>query len=141
MITLDLAFVVQIVNFLVLILILNFVLYRPLRGILAQRRLEIESARERTLSVDHTVQDRMAEYEARLRNARSEVGVKRAELLKDAQAEEAGLIEKARSEASASLSAMRDRIASESSDARLLLKQQVEALSGDICEKILGRSL
>lgn len=141
MITLDLAFVVQIVNFGILVLVLNLALYKPIRGMLAQRRQEIESARERALAVDQQVDGKVAEYEARLRDAKAEVGAKRAELVKEAQAEEAGLLEKARSDAAASLAALRARVAQESAEARGLLQQQAQVLSGEICEKILGRSL
>ena len=35
----------------------------------------------------------------------------------------------------------RERVAKEAAGARVLLKQQAEVLSGEICEKILGRSL
>ncbi len=141
MITLDLAFVVQIVNFGLLVLVLNIFLYKPIRGLLAQRRQEIQSARERAVAVDDQVQVKVAEYESRLRDAKAEVGARRADLVKEAQAEEANLLNKARQEAAASISAVRERVAKESAEARALLQKQAEALSGDICEKILGRSL
>ena len=141
MITLDLAFVVQIVNFGLLVLVLNIFLYKPIRGLLAQRRQEIQSARERAVAVDDQVQAKVAEYENRLRDAKAEVGARRADLVKEAQAEEANLLNKARQEAAASISAVRERVAKESAEARALLQKQAEALSGDICEKILGRSL
>jgi len=140
-ITLDLAFVVQIVNFGLLVLILNIFLYKPIRALLAQRRQEIQSARERTIAVDEQVQAKVAEYEARLREAKAEVSAKRAESVKDAQVEEAALLGRARQEATASILAIRERVAKESADARVLLKKQVDALSNDICEKILGRGL
>lgn len=141
MINLDLAFVVQLVNFGILVLVLNLALYKPIRGILAQRRQEIESARERAFTVDQQVDAKVSEYEARLRDAKTEVGAKRAELVKQAQAEEAGLLEKARSDAAASLAALRARIVKESDEARGVLRQQAETLSSDICEKIMGRGL
>lgn len=141
MINLDLAFIIQIVNFGILVLVLNIFLYKPIRAILAQRRQEIQSARERAVTVDEQVQKKVAEYEARLRDAKADVGAKRAELIKEAQAEEASLLGKARQEAAASIASIRDRVAKESVEARTLLRTQAEALSGDICEKILGRSL
>jgi len=140
-ITLDLAFVVQIVNFGLLVLILNIFLYKPIRALLAQRRQEIQSARERAVAVDDQVQTKVAEYEARLRDAKAEVGGRRAELVKEAQAEETALLNRARQEATASITAIRERISKESAEARTMLKQQVDGLSNDICEKILGRSL
>lgn len=141
MINLDLAFAVQIVNFGLLVLVLNMLLFKPVRALLAQRRQEIESARERTVAVDEQVESKVAQYESRLREAKSEVAVRRAELVKEAQAEESGVMDKARQEASASLSLLRERVAKESAEARVVLQKQAEVLSGDICEKLLGRSL
>lgn len=141
MIELNLAFVVQVINFGILVLVLNVFLYKPIRKVLADRRQVIDSAREKAASVDLEVQEKMARYEARLRDAKTEAAGRRAEALKEAQSEETAVLEKARKEATVSLEAIRGRVAKEAADARALLKQQAEALSGDICEKILGRSL
>jgi len=140
-INLDLAFFIQIINFGILVLVLNVMLYKPLRGILDKRRLEIETASERVAAVDQVVQEKVALYEAGLRAAKAEAGARRAELLKEAQAEESALTEKARKEATVSLESLRERISRESVEARELLRKQADALSGQICEKILGRSL
>lgn len=141
MIELNLAFVVQLINFGILVLVLNIFLYKPIRKVLADRRAVIDSAREKAASVDEQVQAKMAQYEARLRDAKAGAGATRAEALKQAQAEETAVLEKARKEASDSLASIRAKVAKEAADARVLLRQQAEALSGDICEKILGRSL
>lgn len=141
MIELNLAFVVQLINFGILVLVLNIFLYKPIRKVLADRRAVIDSARDKTASVDEQVQAKMAQYEARLRDAKAGAGATRAEALKQAQVEETAVLEKARKEASESLASIRTKVAKEATDARVLLRQQAEALSGDICEKILGRSL
>ncbi len=141
MIELNVAFIIQMINFGILVLILNIFLYKPIRKVLADRRQVIDSAREKAASVDLEVQEKMARYEARLHEAKSEAAGRRADALKQAQAEETAVLEKARKEASDSLGAIRDREAKEAADARTLLTKQAEVLSGDICEKILGRSL
>ena len=141
MIELNLSFVIQLINFGILVLVLNVFLYKPIRKVLADRRQVIDSAREKTESVDAEVQIKMSQYEARLQAAKTEAGAHRAEALKLALAEEAVVLEKARKQASDSLASIRDRVAREAGEARELLKKQAEALSGDICEKILGRSL
>jgi F-type H+-transporting ATPase subunit b len=140
-IDLNLAFVVQLINFGILVLVLNIFLYKPIRKVLADRRQVIDSARDKAVAVDEEVQAKMAQYEARLREAKTEAGARRAEALKQAQLEETALLEKARKEATDSLGSIRNRVAKEAADARELLKKQAEVLSGDICEKILGRSL
>lgn len=141
MIELNLAFVIQIINFGILVLVLNIFLYKPLRKVLSERRQVVDGAREKALAVDAEVQEKMAQYEARLRDAKAGAAAQRAESLKQAQAEETAVLEKARKESSDSLASIRSRIGSEAAEARELLKKQAEVLSGDICEKILGRSL
>ncbi len=141
MIELNLSFVIQLINFGILVLVLNIFLYKPIRKVLADRRQVIDSAREKTASVDEEVQGKMAQYEARLHAAKAEAGTRRAEALKLAQAEETAVLEKARKQASESLASIREKVAKEAGEARELLKKQAEILSGDICEKILGRNL
>jgi len=140
-IELNLSFVIQLINFGILVLVLNTFLYKPIRKVLADRRQVIDSAREKTVSVDVEVQSKMAQYEARLLAAKTEAGALRADALKLAQAEEAALLEKARKQAAESLASIRDRVAREAGEARELLKKQAEILAGAISEKILGRSL
>ena len=141
MIELNLAFFVQVVNFGILVLVLNIFLYKPIRKVLADRRQVVDGAREKAAAVDLEVQEKMALYEVRLRDAKAVAAERRAESIKQAQAEETSVLEKARAEATASLGTIRDRVAKEAADARVLLKQQAELLSNDISEKILGRSL
>jgi F-type H+-transporting ATPase subunit b len=140
-IELNLAFFVQLINFGILVLVLNIFLYKPIRKVLADRRQVVDGAREKAAAVDLEVQEKMALYEVRLREAKASASERRAESLKQAQAEETSVLEKARTQASASLATIRDRVAKEAADARVLLKQQAELLSVDISEKILGRSL
>jgi F-type H+-transporting ATPase subunit b len=140
-IELNLAFFVQLVNFGILVLVLNIFLYKPIRKVLADRRQVVDGARDKASAVDLEVQEKMSQYESRLRDAKADASARRAESLKLAQAEETAVLEKARKEAAESLGSIRDRVAKEAADARVLLKQQAELLSGDICEKILGRSL
>ena len=141
MIELNLSFVIQLINFGILVLVLNTFLYKPIRKLLADRRQVIDSAREKTVSVDAEVQSKMDQYEARLHAAKAEAGARRADALKLAQAEEAAVLEKARKQAAESLASIRARVAREAGEARELLKKQAEILAGAISEKILGRSL
>lgn len=141
MIELNMAFVIQIINFGILAIALNIVLYRPIRRVMAERREAIESSRARAESVDREVREQMARYEAKLQDARTEAAQRRNEAVRQAQAEEAALLEKARNDAAASLVGIRESVARESAEAGALLRKQAQALAGDVCEKILGRSL
>ena len=141
MINLDLAFVFQLVNFLVLVLLLNVFLYKPIRKQLADRTAEISGAKLRSAAVDKEVQEKLASYEARMREIRAGAADERGALKKEAQQQEAAILEKARNEASETLASIKEKVAKEAQDARRLLKESAESLSADICEKVLGRSL
>ena len=141
MISLNIAFFIQAANFLLLMLILNIFLYRPIRKILADRAVEISGAIAKVADVDKDVQEKMAQYETRLREAKAKASEERGLLKKGALAEEAEILDKARKEATDSVSLLKSRVAKEATDAREFLKEQTSSLSLEICEKVLGRRL
>jgi F-type H+-transporting ATPase subunit b len=140
-INLDIAFVFQLVNFLVLVLILNVLLYKPLRKQLADRNALIAGAKEKSATVDREVQEKVAAYEARMREIRAGAADERGALKKEALAQEAAILEKARLESTEKLASIKTKVAKEAEEARAILRASAEALSADICEKVLGRSL
>jgi F-type H+-transporting ATPase subunit b len=140
-ISLNIAFFFQVVNFLLLMLLLNIFLYRPIRKILAERAAEISGGHAKAAEVDRDVQEKMAQYEARLREAKTKASEERGVLKKDAIAEEAVILDKARQEASDSVNALKKRVSKEAADAREFLREQTQSLSLEICEKVLGRRL
>jgi F-type H+-transporting ATPase subunit b len=140
-INLDFSFVFQLVNFLLLMLILNIFLFKPIRKVLAERNAEISGAKEKSAAVDKEVQEKHAIYEARMREIKARATDERSGLRKEAQVEEVAILDKARKDATDTLSAIKSKVAKESADARQLLKEQAVSLSSEICEKVLGRSI
>ena len=91
--------------------------------------------------MDAGVQEKVAAYEARMREVKAQAAVERAAMMKAVVTEEQALLEKARHEATETIGAIRAKVAKETADARELLRTQALLLSSDICEKVLGRSL
>ena len=141
MISIDFSFLIQLVNFGILVLILNVFLYKPIRKVLAERAEQISGAKAKAVEVDQQVQEKIALYEARMREVKAKAAEERGAMVKAAQAEETVLLEKARSEAASTLSVIRNRVAMEAGEAKEILREQARALSHEICEKVLGRSL
>jgi F-type H+-transporting ATPase subunit b len=141
MISIDIALVFQIVNFLILLLLLNIFLYKPVRKILAERNAEIAEAKQKTTTVDEEVREKMALYEAKLRQVKAKANEEKNLAIMESRKVEAELINKSRKEATASLASIQNRIAGEAEAARRTLKEQARSLSLEICEKVLGRSL
>ncbi len=141
MINLDITFIIQIVNFLVLMLALNVLLYKPVRKLLADRAAEIAGGHDKAAAIDQEVQEKMAQYEARLHEAKVKATEERGVLKKEAQAYEAEVLDQARKEAGESLNAIKGKVAREAADAKAILIDQARSLSLEICEKVLGRRL
>lgn len=141
MISLNLGLVVQIVNVLVLMLLLHYILFRPLRKLMGDRDQEIADAKGRAIAIDREVSEKVAAYETRLRELKVQASGEKAEIVKKAHQEEGAILEKARAEAAAAISTIKNKVAKEASDAKLRLREDAQALSRDISEKILGRSL
>lgn len=141
MINLDITFLIQIFNFLILMLFLNILLYKPVRKLLADRAAEIAGGHEKAAEVDRDVQDKMAEYENRLHDAKIKASEERGLLKKAALDEETTILDKARKEATDSVNALKGQVAKEAAEAREYLKEQTRSLSLEICEKVLGRRL
>jgi len=141
MINIDIVFLFQVVNFLVLLFLLNILLYKPIRKVISDRETEVSASRERTISVDLEVQEKMARYEERLREVKAGASEERNRTLREARAEESRILEAARSDATESLTEIRGAIRTEAAKAETYLRNQAESLSRVICEKVLGRSL
>jgi F-type H+-transporting ATPase subunit b len=116
----------QIANFLLLLLILNFTVYRPIRRILGQRGDEflsfqgmIEDFRNRSGKDTKTLEENMA-------SARSE-GFKEKENLKNAGLEEEKVT------LQGAISSADEKIGT--------LEEEVKVFSKELAEKLLGRSI
>lgn len=141
MINIDIVLLFQAVNFLLLLFLLNMLLYRPIRKVMADRAAELEAARGKTISVDSDVRDRMTEYELKLRDAKTGANEERARMIGAVRSEESAILEDARRDAAASLAEIRAAIQKEAAEEEGRLRARAEELSRVISEKVLGRSL
>lgn len=137
----DYTVFIQVANFLFLLLILNIILYRPIRKILDQRKKEMNSFQ--TMIEDF--QDKSAQYENDLEENRTEArkeGYKEKEDLKNAcLREEKDLLQEATSLADEKMGQAKEEIERKRKDARRSLENEVEVFSHELAEKVLGRSL
>jgi F-type H+-transporting ATPase subunit b len=140
MISIDLTVVFQFVNFLVIMVVLNIFLYKPIRKVLADREKEIADAHERAVSVDREVQEKMELYEMKLRQTTAMAAEEKSKAIQKAREEEAATIDKARKEAADVVATIQKRVAVEAEEAGRFLKEQAQTISREICEKVLGRS-
>jgi len=139
MIDLDSTFFVQLVNFLIILTVLNLLLFRPIRGII-RKRAEIMAERLRSVE-DFTAQAeaKMAGYRQALDVARSEAQQVRVKLKEEGLSVEAAKLAAASQEAAAKLSAARQEIEAQKNAALASLQGQVAAFARQVAGKVLAR--
>jgi F-type H+-transporting ATPase subunit b len=140
-IKLDWTLFLQFANFMILLVVLNVLLFKPLRNALAARKATIEGDVARARAMDEQIQAQVAEYEAKLQEARQRGSQERTALRQAAQAEEAQLLGVANEKASQRLQTLKDQVAVEAEAARQGLRGETAALARQIAGKVLGRSV
>lgn len=141
MINIDVSLLVQLVNFLVLIIVLNFILFNPIRRIMHERQHGIGSSLADAKTAQERTQKLLDQYnsshaEAKQKAAAAYNGIYQQGL--DAQRD---MIAAERTKAGEALDKARAEIAAASTSARENLKAEAERLSQDITAKLLGRAV
>jgi len=137
----NLTLFVQMANFLVLIVILNYLLYKPILAILDKRKRRLDESEGEIKRLNATVEQKAAEYEEKLRLAKQDALEKKNEILKEAADNAKAIIDERRSRIPAMLAEFQGKVGQEVDAARRILKDQSQKISAEIAEKVLGRSL
>jgi len=141
MLSIDYTLIIQIVNFLVILFILNILLYRPVRKILGQRKQEIDSYEKMIREYREKVDVNSKALEENMLGARRE-GYQVKEELKGAGLEqEKGLVQGAIGTTAEKIDKAKQEIEGQITQVRQRLENEVSAFSNELAEKILGRSL
>ena len=141
MIKLDWTLFLQFVNFIALMVVLNALLFKPLRAALQARREAIETSKAKVLDIDEQVQAQIARYEAQLQEARQQGAQERSALRKAGQEEEARILGEANQTAAEKLQTIKEQIQEEANTARQALRNETEALARSVAGKVLGRAI
>ena len=141
MIQIDFSLVLQIVNFVCLIFILDFLLYKPLLAIIDKRNGRIEKEREEILSLNRTVEEKMAAYEEKVRATKLEALGNNKLLIKEGSDQAKAILESAGKEISVLTEQYHKKLQQEVLAAREMLSGQSRNISMEIAEKVLGRRL
>jgi F-type H+-transporting ATPase subunit b len=141
MINIDQSVIYQIINVLLLMLILNFILYKPIRTILKQRAEKVAGLASEAQKAQSDMTQKEQDYQNRLQQARKE-GFEQKNLFKlEGQEEEKKLLQQASLKIEAELTQNRQKIAQQVEEARKKLSGEVASFSQEIAQKILGRTI
>lgn len=141
LINLDKSLLVQMVNFLILLLILWRLLYRPLLAKMQERTQAIQRSLEEAQTARAEIVRQQEENTARLRQAHAEAASIRERALKDAGEEQKRLLEAARAEAQRIAETARAQLDADVRRARDELRREVAELATAVAEKLVRKSL
>jgi F-type H+-transporting ATPase subunit b len=132
---------IQMVNFIVLIFVLNILLYKPILKIIDKRNRQLEESDEEVKGLQETVDQRMAEYEEKVRQAKL-AALDQKKIVQQEGSEEGGkIIEEAKNNISRIIEEAHVEIGKEMDEARGILENQSRKTSIEIAEKVLGRGI
>jgi F-type H+-transporting ATPase subunit b len=140
-VSLDYTILVQMVNFIILIFILNALLYKPILGIIGKRKQKMDESDSEIKRMNQTVEQKMAEYEEKVRLAKVDAMEQKNAIVKEGSDVAKGIIDAVRGEIPAMMEQFHAKMEKEVEEARAILYSQSQKISLDIAEKVLGRSI
>jgi F-type H+-transporting ATPase subunit b len=141
MIDIDWTLFVQILNFLVLVFLLNIVLFRPIRKILQARQARLSSLEGDLTGLADNRQGVLGEVDEQLTAARREGLGLRESLRQEGSQAEGSLLEQVKKEVDAQWTKVEAKIKKDVGKAREALSAQAQDFAQALAAKILGRKL
>jgi len=141
LISLDRSLIVQAVNFLLLLVLLYKLAYRPLLAKMEERTAAIKQQLEEAGHAREEGRRLQAEYEAQAQAARAEARTIREQAAREAQAEQQRLLAAAKGEATRLVASARAEIEQDVRRARAELRREVGTLAVAIAEQLIRRDL
>ena len=136
MIDLDMTFFIQLVNFLIVLAVLNPLLIKPIRKIIRERKEATAALLGESEGFFQSAGSKLAEYESALAKAREEALANREKARFEAIAAGESITGKATQSAQGELKATRERIESESAAAFAALRDEIPPLAKRIMDKV-----
>ncbi|MGM0417299.1 MAG: ATP synthase F0 subunit B [Thermodesulfobacteriota bacterium] len=140
-ISLNSSLIIQIINFVVLILVLNAVLYKPIRGILAKRKNLMDSLEEDAGHAVKKAKDSEIKFREDIKAARMKGAEKKNEIIDSASEEEDKLLSEIQQESVEKINQVKEKISKETEAARASLEKDIGEFASQIAKKILGRAV
>ncbi|MDA8424320.1 MAG: ATP synthase F0 subunit B [Nitrospiraceae bacterium] len=141
MIDINVSLLIQLVNFIVLLIVLHAILFKPIRQVMQERELGISSAFGDAKIAQERMQNLLGEYNASLAEAKQKAMTAYNSLYQQGLDAQRDMVAAERTKAGDMLDKARAEIVTASSAARGDLKKEAERLSQDITAKLLGRAV
>jgi F-type H+-transporting ATPase subunit b len=131
----------QLANFIVLLIALHFILFKPIRQVMREREQGISSALGDARTAQERMQSILDRYNASLAEAKQKAATTYNTIYQQGLDAQRDMISAERAKAGELLDKARAEIATASAAARADLRKEAERLSQEITSKLLGRAV
>ena len=139
MFDINITSIIQFVNFAVTLVVLNFLLIRPIRGIVKKRRDLASGMLDDIKNFTSDAQNKLASYEASLAKAREEAAAVREEAMRQAAEQEVSLLQEAQMNAQSALKYSRDETSTAVKKTLADMKKRTPDLARLAVNRLLGK--
>jgi F-type H+-transporting ATPase subunit b len=140
-ISLDKSLIIQAVNFIILLVLLTKLLYKPLMKKMDERTQAIQKSLDEAQAARAEAQKERDEFAAKIQAAHGEAQAIRAEALKEAAEEQRRLVDAAKAEAARLVTNARQELEQDVRRARQELRQEVADLAIAVSQQLIKKSL
>ncbi len=130
-------FIVLLVNFLVLVFVLNIILFKPLLGIFKEREESVKGSLDAAKEMDRKKEEGLERMNKELSETRQKAKDIFEKLREEGLNKQKALLSDAEGQASAMLQRAREELKSEAEKARVSLKADAEKFSDEIVRKLV----
>lgn len=138
MINIDITLLIQLVNFLVALAIINYLIIRPVRSVIARRRAQNDELRGAADTLAAEADSKLEGYNSRIEKARAEVAAARKSMRAAAEKSAQVRLNDAGDEARAIHRSAAERIRAESAEAMQELDSRVDGFVQVALKTMLG---
>jgi F-type H+-transporting ATPase subunit b len=138
MIDVNISMLIQLINFFIVLAVLNAILYRPIRAVLKKRAQRMSAQLHDVENFTAQAQEKMAAYTSALAVAQQQGVDIRSKLKADGYQEEATLLDGANKSAAQELKAAREDAASQVRAGKKTLTSRVDGYARQVSEKVVG---
>ncbi|KMY68896.1 hypothetical protein AAU61_04795 [Desulfocarbo indianensis] len=141
MISINATLIVQIINLLVLIFILNRLMYRPIKKIVAERQAKVEAGLQQAAKMREANVEAEAVYRQERRKERARVREELEARHRETDAKVKGILLKAQEQAKSQQAAMLQNVEQQMQEARGDIKAEAEKVARSMARTVLGREV
>ena len=138
MLDINITAIIQVVNFFVAVIVLNYLLIRPIRNIIRERKAKMGAMLASAEAFAASADEQLAAYQGSLSRARQDAALTRAGARVDALREQQALVAEAGKRAQEQFAQAKESLLKDMQSVRAALAKQVKPLAAKAVDRMLG---